>query len=108
MFLKQKNIRATIYDFEQCGMCNQQRLRPDCAYAQSAQSICQPLKYAITVKLLITHNLECLKEAEQAPLSLFMSKCHIDGNQMGLDARKPVFGGLRTTQTQTSLRISPD
>ena len=25
--------------------------------------------------------------------------------QMGLDARKPVFGGLRTTQAQTSLRI---
>ena len=24
---------------------------------------------------------------------------------MGLDARKPVFGGLRTTQAQTSLRI---
>ena len=23
---------------------------------------------------------------------------------MGLDARKPVFGGLRTTQAQTSLR----
>ena len=25
--------------------------------------------------------------------------------KMGLDARKPVFGGLRTTQAQTSLRI---
>ena len=25
--------------------------------------------------------------------------------QMGLDARKPVFGGLRTTKAQTSLRI---
>ena len=24
---------------------------------------------------------------------------------MGLDARKPVFGGLRTTQAQTSLRV---
>ena len=24
---------------------------------------------------------------------------------MGLDARKPVIGGLRTTQAQTSLRI---
>ena len=24
---------------------------------------------------------------------------------MGLDARKPVFGGLQTTQVQTSLRI---
>ena len=26
-------------------------------------------------------------------------------HEMGLDARKPVFGGLRTTQAQTSLRI---
>ena len=30
--------------------------------------------------------------------------CHIMA-QMGLDARKPVYGGLRTTQVQTSLRI---
>ena len=29
-------------------------------------------------------------------------------NNMGLDARKPVFGGLRTTQAQTSLRIRAD
>ena len=27
---------------------------------------------------------------------------------MGLDARKPVFGGLRTTKAQTSLRIRAD
>ena len=27
---------------------------------------------------------------------------------MGLDARKPVFGELGTTQAQTSLRISAD
>ena len=28
--------------------------------------------------------------------------------KMGLDVRKPVFGGLRTTQAQTSLRIRVD
>ena len=27
---------------------------------------------------------------------------------MGFDARKPVFGGLRTTKAQTSLRIWAD
>ena len=27
--------------FQQCGMCDQQRLRPACAYAQSDQSLCQ-------------------------------------------------------------------
>ena len=26
-------------------------------------------------------------------------------NEMGVDTRKPVFGGLRLTQAQTSLRI---
>ena len=31
-------------------------------------------------------------------------KSHVVAH-MGLDARKPVFGGLRTTQAQTSLRI---
>ena len=30
-----KHIRATTCDFQQCGMCDKQRLRPDCAYAQS-------------------------------------------------------------------------
>ena len=28
----------------------------------------------------------------------------LGSNQMGLDERKPVFGGLQTTQAQTSLR----
>jgi len=28
--------------------------------------------------------------------------------KMGRDARKPVFGGLRTTKAQTSLRIHAD
>ena len=33
-------IWATTWDFQQCGMCDQQRLRPACAYAQSDQSLC--------------------------------------------------------------------
>ena len=33
-------IRAVTWDFQQCGMCDQQRLRPACAYAQSDQSLC--------------------------------------------------------------------
>ena len=31
---------AVAWDFKQCGMCNQQNLRPACAYAQPDQSIC--------------------------------------------------------------------
>ena len=36
-------------------------------------------------------------------VDLYINVSHI--SYMGLDARKPVFGGLRTTQAQTSLRI---
>ena len=31
---------AVTWDFQQCVMCDQQRLRPACAYAQSDQSLC--------------------------------------------------------------------
>ena len=33
-------------------MCDQQRLRPACAYAQTDQSLCWSLEYFMTVKLL--------------------------------------------------------
>ena len=45
---------------EQCGMCDQQRLRPACAYAQSDQSLCYSLKYSMTVKLLTEQHLKLL------------------------------------------------
>ena len=47
-------------DFQQCGMCDQQRLRPACAYAQSDQSLCQSLEYSMNIKLLTEHHLEFL------------------------------------------------
>ena len=40
-------------------MCDQQRLRPTCAYAQSDQSLCQSLKYSIYINVL-THDLDFL------------------------------------------------
>ena len=40
---------AVTLDFQQCGMSNQQSLRPACAYAQSNQSLCQSLEYLISV-----------------------------------------------------------
>ena len=43
---------------KKCGMCDQQRLRPACAYAQSDQSLCSSLDYSMTVKLLTEHHLE--------------------------------------------------
>ena len=41
-------------------MCNQHRLRPACAYAQSDQSFCSLLAYSMSVKLLTEHHLEFL------------------------------------------------
>ena len=38
-------------------MCDQQRLRPACAYAQSDQSLCLSLAYSMSVKLLTEHHL---------------------------------------------------
>ena len=38
-------------------MCNQQRLRPACAYAQSDHSHCYPLEYSMIVKLLTEQHL---------------------------------------------------
>ena len=47
-------------DFQQCGMCDPQRLRPACAYAQSDQSLCYSLENSMTVKLLAEQRLEFL------------------------------------------------
>ena len=54
------HIWAVTWDFQQCGMCNQQRLRSACAYAQSDQSLCSSLEYSTSVKLLTEHHLEFL------------------------------------------------
>ena len=65
--------------WETLGMCDQQRLRSACPYAQFDQSLCWSLKYSMSVKLLTEHHFRFLnfKEAAQAPLSLHLSKCHI-------------------------------
>ena len=41
-------------------MCDQQRLRSACAYAQSDQSLSKSLEYSMTAKLLTVKNLEFL------------------------------------------------
>ena len=51
---------ALTWDFQQCGMYDQQWLRPTCAYAQSDQSLCRSLKYSMTVKLLTEQHLQFL------------------------------------------------
>ena len=46
--------------FSQCGVCDQQKLRPACAFAQSDQSLCKSLEYYMNVKLLTEHHFEFL------------------------------------------------
>ena len=53
-------ILAATLDFQQCGMFDQQRLRPACAYAQADQRLCWSFKYLMTDKLLTEHHLELL------------------------------------------------
>ena len=59
-----KHKWAVTYDFQPCGLCDQQRLRPACAYAQTDQSLLPSLKHSMTVKLLTKHNLEFLSLKE--------------------------------------------
>ena len=54
------NKWAATWDFQQCGMCDQQSLRSACAYTQSDQSHCQSLEYSMSVRLLTKHHLEFL------------------------------------------------
>ena len=65
-------------------MCDQRRLRPACAYAQSDQRLCLSLGYSMTVKLLTKHHLEflSLKGGRTGSSSLHLSKCNIIGNHM--------------------------
>ena len=51
---------ASAWDFQQFGMCDQQSLRPACAYAQPDQSLCLSLEYSMIVKLLTERHLEFL------------------------------------------------
>ena len=55
-----RNIWAVTWDFQQCGMCDQQGPRPACAYAQSDQSLCWSLEYSMNFKLLTEQHLELL------------------------------------------------
>ena len=65
-------------------MCDQQSLRPACAYAPSVQSLCKLLKYSISVKLLTKHHLEFLSLNEVCTCSSesTLATCHIVGNYM--------------------------
>ena len=54
-------LSQLAWDFQSCGMCDQQMLRSACAYAQSDQSLCSSIEYSMSVKLLTEHHLEFLR-----------------------------------------------
>ena len=88
MYLFQFKLRICLFeplrDFQQCGMSDQQRLRPACAYAQSGQSLCLSLEYSMAVKLLTEHHLEflSLKGGYTGWSESTLVKHHIVGNLM--------------------------
>ena len=57
---------VATWDFQQFGMCDQQRLRSACAYIPSDQSFCWSFGYSMTVELLTEHHLEFLSLKESS------------------------------------------
>ena len=72
-----KYIWAATWDFQQCGMCDQQ---PAHTRSLIRAFACRLNIKWVSIKLLSEHNLEFL--SLKARLSLFMSKCHIVANHM--------------------------
>ena len=86
-------------------MCDQQRLRPAYAYMQSDQSLCLSLKYSMSVEILTEHHLEfvslkrgCIDPSASTLVEIPLCWKSRHGSE------NVSFGGLQTTQAQTSLR----
>ena len=56
-------------------MCDQQRLRPACAYAQSDQSLCKSLEYSMNIKLLTEQHLEFLSFKRMLHMLVLVCTC---------------------------------
>ena len=68
-------------------MCDQQRLRSACTYAQSDQNLCWLLEYSMRMKLLTEHHLRVISlkggsTGSSESTLVKLSKCHIVGNHM--------------------------
>ena len=58
-------IWASIWDFQQYSMCNQQKLRSAYEHAQSDQSLCWSLEYFMTLRLPNEHHLEFVSKLQR-------------------------------------------
>ena len=92
-----KNLFSMALKFEPCNKLGLRRdlLVKKCGFRTTASNQTVQLLFLLGLALLAT-DVVCFLPL----LCPFISLLH-----MGLDARKPVFGGLRTTQAQTSLHI---
>ena len=83
-------------------MCDQQRLRPACAYAQSDQSLRLSHEYSMIVKLLTEHHLEflslkggCRGSSESTYVKMPHSwKSHGLAHMYPIKVSKCIFGSL--------------
>ena len=81
-------------------MANAKLIKQSRKKSPLSDQIKHEIKAGRAVQIKSKHLLKDLKT-----LYLLTIACLIEVYIMGLDARKPVFGGMRTTKTQTSLRI---
>ena len=83
-------------------------LRPSCgSLARECEIIIQASYCCLTFSVNL-HSLNAAFVVYKAYLPQKIAGQNSCLAYMGLDVRKPVFGGLRTTQAQTSLRICAD
>ena len=64
--------------------------------------------YAVGHSTHFSQALACLNFRMKAYDKTLMKSVCLGHDKMGLDARKPVLGGLRTAKAQTSLRVRAD
>ena len=78
LILIYNDLSYITWDFQQCGMCDQQSLRSACACTQSDLSLCLSLEYSMNMKLLREHNQEFLSlkgGCTDSSESSHLSKC---------------------------------
>ena len=95
-------------------MCDQQRLRPACAYAQSDQSLRWLLEHSMNTQLLTKHNLEPLRlkggcsGLSESTLDKMPHcwKSHVTAHCVILIYRLKVSGGAGDVQVAFGFHIS--
>ena len=91
-------------------MCDQQRIRSACAYAQTDQSLCWSLKYSMTLKLLTKPHLRYLSlkgGCTGSPVSTLVKMPHCWKSHVTAQLIAWYFPGLSGNTTITKLQTNP-